>query len=285
MKALAQKALVDLRGRAVRTGRVPRRAGRHYFIESEGLHSRIHLQNFYSTFWPGVDAAATAHIEVFAASGDLLGRIDQPLPRFGSLFLELRDLLGRIGAQAGEGSVQIDLEPPEEVRAQLRDLPNATEVELGSPFWMAYYDAHENYMYVHAIEKSAWPLYGAPKTVAWTIRRGRGVGGKFRSWRLIDLEGLTEVQIVMLNHGPDEGTAKLGVYSGDDSITLFETERAFGPRQLHRVRIPAEEIRAWSLRHPELEHIRLGAEPLLTANGKPYVLLRHGDGPLSLHHA
>ena len=27
-----------------------------------------------------------------------------------------------------------------------------------------------------------------------------------------------------------------------------------------------------------------GMDPLLTGNGKPYVLMRYGGGPLSLHH-
>ena len=31
-------------------------------------------------------------------------------------------------------------------------------------------------------------------------------------------------------------------------------------------------------------HLRIGLDPLLTANGKPYVLMRYGDGPLSIHH-
>jgi hypothetical protein len=29
---------------------------------------------------------------------------------------------------------------------------------------------------------------------------------------------------------------------------------------------------------------RIGMDPLLTGNGKPYVLMRYGGGPLSLHH-
>jgi hypothetical protein len=48
-------ALTELRSKvacrafeqAAKWGKVPRRAYVHYFIESEGLQSRIHLQNFY----------------------------------------------------------------------------------------------------------------------------------------------------------------------------------------------------------------------------------------------
>jgi hypothetical protein len=30
--------------------------------------------------------------------------------------------------------------------------------------------------------------------------------------------------------------------------------------------------------------VRIGLDPLLTTNGKPYVIMRYGGGPLSLHH-
>ena len=56
-----------VRARAARSGRAPRNAYTHYFIESEGLHSRIHLQNFWSTFWPQVEEPSVAHVRAFAA--------------------------------------------------------------------------------------------------------------------------------------------------------------------------------------------------------------------------
>jgi hypothetical protein len=33
-----------------------------------------------------------------------------------------------------------------------------------------------------------------------------------------------------------------------------------------------------------VERLRLEVDGLLTGNGKPYVMLRYGDGPFSLHH-
>jgi hypothetical protein len=76
---------------AVGVGKVPRRCYAHHFIEGEGLHSRLHLQNYYSTFWPDVDEPAVAHVSAFDADGTRLGTADVDLPRFGSLFLEASD--------------------------------------------------------------------------------------------------------------------------------------------------------------------------------------------------
>jgi hypothetical protein len=284
MSALAQRAFAATRQRAIRSGRPPRRAGQHYFIESEGLHSRIHLQNFYSTFWPHVDAPASARVQVYGPDGELVGTERFEVPRFGSLFLEMHNLLRQLGSGVREGTVAIDLEPPEGIRPEFRDLPAPESVELASPFWMAYYDGAENYMYVHSIDKLAGKIFGSTKPVAWNLTRHVPLGGRWRSWRLLDVEQLSELQIVLVNHRPTEGGTQVGVYSPDDGVALFERELSFRPRQVHRVRISPEEIRAWPLRHPEIEHARVGVEPLLTPNGKPYVLMRYGGGPLSLHH-
>jgi hypothetical protein len=56
------------------------------------------------------------------------------------------------------------------------------------------------------------------------------------------------------------------------------------PGELERVRVSAEELATWPVRHPEIPHVRIGLEPLLTGNGKPYVIMRYADGPPSLHH-
>jgi hypothetical protein len=267
--------------RAAKWGKVPRRAYVHYFIESEGLHSRIHLQNFYSTFWPQYDVPAMAHIRVHSADGSELGTHDVQIPRFGSMFLEARDLLGAIGAQTPEGTVSIDLQPAPQVRRDFGDLPEAATAQINTPFWMAYYDADENYMYVHSIERLDREFYGTLKPISWLLSRSPSTGEHWRSWRLLDREGLTDLQVVVINHGTAPGTTRIGIYSRDDSETLFERELELKPRQLERVVVPSDEIDSWPERP---EHVRIGLDPLLTANGKPYVLMRYSGGPLSIHH-
>ena len=141
MPALRERIVTAAHQRAVSAGKVPRRSYAHYYIEADGLHSRLHLQNYYSTFWPDVDEPALAHVTAFGNDGARLGTTDVMLPRFGSLFLEARDLLDRLGAHASEGLVAVDLEPPAGVRERLSDLPSPDTVLINTPFWMAYYDA------------------------------------------------------------------------------------------------------------------------------------------------
>jgi hypothetical protein len=280
--ALKERAVEATRGRALREGLVPRRAYAHYFIEAEGLHSRIHLQNFWSTFWPQLAEPATAHIHAFGPSGTPLGSVDREVPRFGSMFVEIRDLLRELGAADTEGIVAIDLEPPDEVRAQLTNLPNPLSVEVNTPYWMAYYDDAENYMYVHSIEKLGGTVFGTTRTVSWMLTRPVDDRERWRSWRLLDLDALSEVQIVAINHGTRPGTSTVGLYSAADDAPIAEQELEFRPRELHRVRFGPDELAAGAASGGK--HARVGLDPLLTGNGKPYVLLRYGDGPLSLHH-
>jgi hypothetical protein len=277
---LKQRAYQASRNRAIRTGRLPREAYGHYFIEAEGLHSRLHLQNFWSMLWPDAGGEAVAHIELRDAGGGLLGRTDRALPPFGQLFVEARDLLAEVGASAPEGTLAVDLEPPAEVRRRFDVIPSVEDAEINTPFWMAYYDATENYMYVHSIERLRGPIFGASK--ALTLMRGRQTEGgeRWRSWRLLDAAGLDEVQVVVINHSEQPGATTAGLYTADDR-PVAERRLEFAPRQLHRVTFTAEEIRAGA---DGAEHVRIGLDPTLTVNGKPYVLMRYGNGPLSLHH-
>jgi hypothetical protein len=281
ISAMKERAARGIRERAVRTGQVPRRAYAHYFIEDEGLHSRIHLQNFWSTFWPQFDVPALARIQVRDAGGRLLGTVEREVPRFGSAFVEMRDLLAELGTQASEGTVAVDLEPPDEVKGSLGDIPRPLDAEVNTPYWMAYYDASENYMYVHSIDKLGGVVFGTTKPIEWMLNRQADLGEPWQSWRLLELDRLSEVQVVAINHSPRPGRTKVGIYDSSDGTALYEHEVELAPRELARVRVPAGTLAAGA-RPGALG--RVGLAPLLTGNGKPYVLLRYGSGPLSIHH-
>jgi hypothetical protein len=282
---LKEKVATTARSRAVKAGLVPRRAYQHYFIEDEGLHSRIHLQNYWSTFWPQFDEPATARVEVVAANGKPIGRVMRSVPRFGSMFLELRDVLAELGSGETEGTVAIDLEPPCSVVGELHDLPKPLEAEINTPYWMAYYDDVENYMYVHSIDKLDGAVFGTSKPVEAIMSRSRSeAGGLWRSWRLLEIDRLGELQIVAINHSTKPGSSTVGFYAADDGRALWERSLDFQSRQLHRVGVSGDEIRAALGDDGGTRLGRIGMDPLLTGNGKPYVLMRYGGGPLSLHH-
>lgn len=273
-----------LMGQLVRRGGIPRIGFQHYFIEAESLHSRIHLQNFYSTFFPHVDEPASGTIDAFGPDGTRLGRHTFEVGRFGSLFLEARDLLSELGASVPEGSVTVDLAPPAAVLKELGNfpLPDPWALRISTPFWMAFYDDDENYMYVHSIDRFAGTFHGVPKPVSWVLRRKFGVEGEsWKSGRLLDASGITDLQIVVVNHSAARRRTTVGLYAAASDSPVQSQAIELGPHSLERVRFDMDAVRR-NLGSEPL--VQLGVDPLTTLNGKPYVLMRYGDGPLSLHH-
>jgi hypothetical protein len=283
MKSTGNRALMT---RLVRSGRIPRLAFQHYFIEEDGLRSRAHLQNFYSTFWPHIEASVEANIDVYDPAGRHLGRHTETLPHFGSLFLESRDLLSTLGSSAREGSLAIDVVPPEAALEELSRFPIADpwSLLLSTPFWMAYYDADENYMYVHSIDRFGGAYRGLPKPVGWALGKRFAVeGSPWRAGRLIDIAGLNDFQVVITNHGSVARSPEVTLRDGPTDTALWSATVALPPHGLQRLRVDLDAVR---LRAREVgsSSFRVGVDPLPTLNGKPYVLMRYGDGPLSLHH-
>jgi hypothetical protein len=286
--AARHRAKTRLKEGLVRAHRVPRYAYRHYFIESEGLHSRVHMQNFYSTMWPHLDVSVAVRVELFDASGRSLGTLQRRLDPFGGLFLEVRDALDELGLDGGipEGTVLVDAIPPREVLDDLTSfpLPDRSELLMGTPFWMAYYDADENYMYVHAISPEMGAYHGVPRPIGrLLIGESARPAGRWRAGRIIDVAGLEEMQIVVVNHAAAPRTTEVGLYEVEESLPIWQSRVELAPHQVQRVRVDRSALDEFQAGRPDGQ-FRVGMDPLPTSNGKPYLLMRYGDGPLSLHH-
>ena len=111
-------------------------------------------------------------------------------------------------------------------------------------------------------------------------------GEAWRSWRLLEVDRLSELQVVAINHSPEQRSAEVGVFPANAEAGPLEGALRLRPAPApQRVHVPAARSLAdWRSRVGELPHVRVGLDPLMTGNGKPYVLLRYADGPLSLHH-
>ncbi len=84
---------------------LPKRGYAHFFIETEGIHSRLHLHHFYSLFLPDLDEAVQVHIRVHDEAGKTLGTVTRSLTSFASLNLPASELLGELGSSAPMGTV------------------------------------------------------------------------------------------------------------------------------------------------------------------------------------
>ena len=277
-------ALNSYRGiykRAASSGFVPRRPFAHYYMNSEGIKSRIHLQNFYSSFWPDVDDSALATIQIYNRDGVLVHKVQREIEPFGQMYLEMEDFAESSGSSS-EGMVFVDLDPGRKVKKLFSNLPELHRVEIRTPFWMSYRDENENYMYVHSISTVDGEVNGAIPPIDWALSRSVEDRPSWKSWRLLDVQLLEGLQVVAMNHSQTNGESTLGIY-GDRGEQLWSESISLSPRQVKRVRVPDELISEWKLNNSS-EHVRIGMDPLLSSNGKPYIVMKYSGGPLSLHH-
>jgi hypothetical protein len=182
--------------------------------------------------------------------------------------------------------VLLDAEPPASVLADLTSfpLPDQWELSMGTPFWMAYYDVDENYMYVHSISPEMGTFYGVPRPIGKMLIEGADEQeGSWRAGRLLDADGLAALQIVLVNHSGGRRNPTVGLYDAADDSPVWTASEPLAPHAVSRFRVPDSEIEAFRSRKPS-GRFRVGVEPMPTSNGKPYLLMRYGDGPLSLHH-
>lgn len=278
--AKKSKLLQHLRSVSLERGYVPRHAFAHYFLDTEGIRSRLHIQNYYSLFFPDVPREAKATVWLHSSNGRLLAKKKFSIPPFGQLYLELEDILGhRI---ENEGMVYVDLAPPREIKPLLGLLPRVDELVSQTPFWVSYRDISQNYMYVHSIETFKGKVFGAIWPLSWMLSKTHFQTEPWKSWRLLDLQLLEELQIVVMNHGNSPGSGAVQIFD-DCANEIWKYEFSLSTRQVERVVLPREKIEEWRSARTT-ENIRVGVDPLLTPNGKPYVLMSYGKGPKSIHH-
>jgi len=283
LSALSTLAKVGVAQRAygavLSSGFVPRRAFAHYFMNKDGLHSRAHLQNFYSTFFPLSLTEATARVWLCDESGAIIAKKSFTVPPFGQLYLGVEDIVGY--DMQMEGMIFIDFQPPAVIRKQLKTIPNLQQLTVQTPFWVSYRDDNDNYMYVHSIESYRGKVWGAVWPMSRIMARVAPERAAWRSWRLLDVDLLEELQVVVMNHSHAPGATTVSVVDAEGE-TLWSERVELGTRGSARLVVPEAEIARWKA--DKRGNVRVALDPVLTGNGKPYVIMRYGGGPLSLHH-
>jgi hypothetical protein len=276
-----KKRGVRLTQRAVNPrGRLPRRGYEHCFIEEEGVHSRLHLHHFYSMFLPDVNEPVDAHVHVFGSGGARVGVVTRTLQPLTSLVLPMTDVLAELTSTETLGSVALDVEPSATYERKLVEIgPENARVQ--SPFWMGYYDAGGSVAYVHSIDQYYGEVFGVPRAAGFAFRARWHRGGEWSSKRLIDAEGLRRADAYLVNYSSSAGETTIRWRAHPDGAVLSQQTVTVQPHGAVRVSVSGEDVARAS---GPVRQLRLEVDGLLTENGKPYVMLRYGDGPFSLHH-
>jgi len=278
--SLKKRSITMIRRAVNPRGRLPRRGYEHCFIEEEGVHSRLHLHHFYSLFLPDVNEPIVAHVHTFGADGRRLGAVSRALRPLTSMVLPMRDVLKELGSTATLGSVAVDVEPSESYARKLVEIgPRNAMVQ--SPFWMGYHDDGGSVAYVHSIDQYYGEVFGVGRVAGLAYRARWHRGGAWSSKRLIDTDGLRRADAYLVNHSPAAGQTTVRWRTHPGGATLAERTLTVRPHGAVRVSVSGDDVaRAGG----PVRQLRLEVDGLLTSNGKPYVMLRYGDGPFSLHH-
>jgi hypothetical protein len=261
-------------------GYFPRYPFAHYLLNDDIIRSTLHIHNYYSVFFPDIESHAIARVWLHNSSGDLISHRRFSIPPFGQIYLTAKDLID--SDDPIEGMVYVDLKPSREVHARLRSLPGSRTMVSQTPFWMSYADGDQNYMYVHSIDTYAGRILGYLWPRSQLKPRKASTPESWRSWRIIDLSLLSELEIIVMNHSSEKGGCRVQIWSDDDT-ELWNFPLLMKSRETRRVKVPQNLI-GELVDSKITRNIRVGIEGLLTPNGKPYVLMRYGSGPRSLHH-
>ncbi|MDQ2959662.1 MAG: hypothetical protein M3R48_01225 [Candidatus Dormibacteraeota bacterium] len=279
-RTLKQRGVKLARTASNPSHRLPRRGYAHCFIEDRGVHSRLHLHHFYSLFLPDIADPVETTVHVFNAEGRRLGSVRRTLDPFTSLVLRMADVLEELGAMAAYGTVAVDVAPSATCWQRLVEVgpPNAI---AQSPFWMGFVDDGGSVAYVHSIDQFYGAVFGVGRVAGVAYRGGWHRGGAWTSKRLIDAHGLVSADAYLVNHSPRAGRTAVRWLSHPEGAVVAEKTVTVQAHGAARVAAGVAELeRAGTA----VDRLRLEVDELLTANGKPYVMVRYRDGPFSLHH-
>lgn len=261
--------------------RLPRRGYAHCFIEADGVHSRLHLHHFYSLFLPDLTEPVDAHIHVFSEAGKALGVVTRRLTPFSSLTLPMSEVLSELGTSAALGTVALDIEPGIGYSRRLVELgPQSAMAQ--SPFWMGYYGDDGSVAYIHSIDQHFGTVFGIGRIGSIAFRAHWHRGGDWASKRLIDAQGLRQADAYLVNHSTAAGRPTVRWLAHPEKTILSEHTETVRAHGAIRVSVTADDLARAA---GTVDKLRLEVDGLLTSNGKPYVMVRYGNGPFSLHHA
>jgi len=262
-----RRSVVDL-GRM--SGVVPRMAYRHMFIEDGSRHSMIHVQNPFSFFDPWHDHVARAVIDLHDHTGRRLGTARFEIPAFGTLAVDLRDLMiDRRGSHIG--TVGVDLLPPRSFRRHLRRIAPGVP-HIASPFWVRFFDDIGSQAFVHSIKADRDRLRGLPRPIGRLTLRATP-GGRWESNRTIRLAPGSTAVAFLVNHARStfETTCSWAKVDGGDVVTT-------------PLRVEARGVASISSPPGFSSEVFVSVSHLSTPNAKPYVLVESSDGKFGLTH-
>jgi hypothetical protein len=251
----------------------------HYWTLRDGAESLVCIHNFFSVLSPDARQSCPVYIRFYDAYGQHLTSTSLGIEFMGSRMVDVRGVLGRLVGAPGssfEGSLEVDMAPPRDFA------PTGEKVVALRPssayFYMIYRSTSGMLTTVHCIERGS-TLRGVPAPMGRLLgMRTRDPVGSWRSKRAICADNLREIRAVAINHAGGPRRLHLALRRGAEGSIVTELEGTIPPRGLLILEYQAGDGSRGS------DDYLLCSEALATPNAKPYVWVRYGTSPMTVHH-
>jgi len=257
-------------------GGTPRVAYMHYWTLREEADSLVTFHNYFSLLDPAARGPCHADLRLYDAAGRTLASRGLDVPARGCAQVSVRALLRTAGAppDALEGSVELDVLPPEDFSHE-RNETGSFEVSAAR-FFMIYRSPAGMMATAHCLEKTA-TYRGLPSPFAGLLKVHARRPGAWCCKRPISARNLSEVRAVAVNYADEPRALHLALWAGAHGEIVAEAHRVVAPRGV--LALEYRGVRA------DAPFYTLHSDALPTPNGKPYLWVRYGDGPMATHHA
>jgi hypothetical protein len=249
----------------------------YLWIADGEIDSLVRLENYLSAFFPDLDTATTATIELYGRDGEALGRHTEAVPHLAAPALRVSDLLERIrpglaGRPEAYGNLLWYLAPPERVLAEVRS--------TGDPllFWdrgyIGYVGRQGQTSFVHGVDKAVVMLSDG-RRLPWPMPPETYVATPELPVEFSDYEA---IELILQNRAPDGRRMELTVADASGGSRSWQADvPSFG---VHRSRLDRAAVAGLDSAAP----FRVRVSGLPTRYGRPIVLKRFPSGAFSLMH-
>lgn len=250
----------------------------YYWVSDDTLDTLIPLENYFSVFFPELDTATTATIEMFDRQGAKLGEttvevghMATPLVRTSTLLRTMAPSLS--GSADAYGNVIWHLHVPKAVARHIEEM--AVPFLFWDRLYIGYAGRNGAACFVHGVDK-----YDVRGEIMTTTPWSTDATASFTASPEIPIEmnEYESIELVIQNRGPAERTFRLAI--SDARGGTIERRAEVKPRGVHRFRIVAADVAELDTGAP----LSLEMFGLPSRYGRPILFKRFPSGAFSAMH-
>jgi hypothetical protein len=245
----------------------------YYWVSDGNLDTVLHLQNYFSAFFPELETSTTGTISMFDQNGVALGITLFAVAHNGSTKFRVSELIGTNGVSSCTtfGSLEVKMAIPQPVLDRVKDQHS---LYFWDRFYIAYTNNQGQMCFVHGVDKTHIYHEGATDPVDWYGPPG---DHQWAPELPVDIDDYQKFSVVMLNRTSSPSVVTLTLLDELDESLNWTAE--IPPKGVHRFELNKEAT------HPLTPtELRMRIEGMPTKFGRPMVFKEFRNGAFSAMH-